>query len=49
MTPIEIRKENARRAREARRVNPLPPQAPPPDWFKAEMARIKAELAKKQP
>jgi hypothetical protein len=47
MTPIEIRKENARREREERRKqrNTLPPRQPAPASAKEEIARIKAELA----
>jgi hypothetical protein len=47
MTPLEIRKENARREREEQRKTrgKLPPRQPAPASALGEIERIKAELA----
>lgn len=59
MTPIEIRKENARREREEARARDreearqrrraLPPRQPAPAEHRAKLDEIKARLAKKGP
>lgn len=50
MTPLEIRRENARREREQARKQrgKLPERTPAPESFKEAIARIKEELRLKK-
>jgi hypothetical protein len=51
MTPLEIRKENARREREERRKqrNTLPPRQPAPAEHRAKLEEIRKRIEGKKP